>query len=423
MRVLVAPDAFKESLSPVEAAEAIAAGLRRAAGARRFDIEINQCPLSDGGEGFVEAVVANRESRVMASEALDPMGRRVPAAWALLREPAADSPAELVMRSAGKALVFGLLGVVGDERIEEERVTGVIESAGACGLSLVPPDMRDPERASSAGLGELIAEALDHDCNRVVVGLGGSATVDGGIGCLHALGARFRDEIGRELGGTAMPPTGADLSRVQEVDLSSLDPRLSDAQIICACDVDNPLLGPEGAARVYGPQKGANPEQVERLEAGLERMVACARRAGYKPRHETPGAGAAGGLGFALATFLGAELASGAEVVLAGVGFERRCLRCNLVVTGEGRIDAQSARGKAAFTVARRAAELGLPTIAIGGRVSHEARAMTRERGGPYHAVWSSAPEGMDEAEALERAGPLLEETAALAFDAWLRAR
>jgi len=423
MRVLVAPDAFKESLTPAEAADAIARGVRRAAEARRIDLAVDRCPIADGGEGFIEAIVANRDCEVMAAQARAPLGGRIPAPWALLTDNAPDSAAGLVLKSAGKALLFGLLGVMGDEDTDEPRRAGAIEAASVCGMSLIPIGQRDPERTTSAGLGDLIEEAIDHDCTRIVIGLGGSATVDGGVGCLHALGARFRDETGRELGGSLQPPTGADLQKVFDVDLSPLDPRISDIEIICACDVDNPLLGPHGAARIYGPQKGATDEQVERLEAGLERLVACAKRMGLRPRPDAPGAGAAGGLGFGLATFLGADLAQGAELVLAGVGFERRCVEADLVITGEGTIDAQSARGKAAHTVGRLASALGVPTIAIGGRVTPDARRMTAERGGPFISVWSAAPDRLAREEALARAPELLEEAAALAFDAWLRGR
>jgi glycerate kinase len=423
MRVLIAPDAFKESLTPVEAAEAIALGVRRAADAKHIAVEIDLCPIADGGEGFIEAIVANRACRVMEARVLGPLGVRVPAPWALLRDDDEPSAASAALRAAGKAIVFGLLGVVGDQDDAERRPGAAIESAGACGLSLVPVDRRDPERTTSAGVGELIGEAVDYDCGRIIVGLGGSATVDGGIGCLHALGARFRDEADRPIGDERTPPTGADLARVHGVNLSSLDPRLSDVEILCACDVDNPLTGEQGAARVYGPQKGATPEQVERLDAGLERLVACAKRAGLRPKPDAPGAGAAGGLGFALATFLGATLAPGAELVLAGVGFESRCLEADLVITGEGSIDAQSARGKAAWAAGRLGSALGRDVVAIGGRVTPEARLLTRERGGPFHTVWAAAPDRMPRDEALARAADLLAEAAGLAFNAWLRAR
>ncbi|MFG0275133.1 MAG: glycerate kinase [Phycisphaerales bacterium] len=423
MRVLIAPDAFKESLTPTEAADAIAHGVRRAADAKRMAVEIDLCPIADGGEGFIEAIVANRPCQVMEARVVGPLGARVPTPWALLREDDEPSATNAALRAAGKAIVFGLLGVVGDQHDAERRPGAAIESAGACGLSLVPFEDRDPERATSAGLGELISEAVDHGCGRIIIGLGGSATVDGGVGCLHALGARFRDDADRVIGDAATPPTGADLGRVHNVDLSALDPRLSDVEFLCACDVNNPLIGDEGAARIYGPQKGATPAQVERLDAGLERLVACAKRAGLRPKPDASGAGAAGGLGFALATFLGATLAPGAELLLAGVGFESRCLEADLVITGEGSIDAQSARGKAAWAAGRLAEALGRDVIAMGGRVTPEARLLTREHGGPFHSIWAAAPDRMARDEALARAAELLAEASGLAFNAWLRDR
>jgi glycerate kinase len=337
MRVLVCPDKFKGSLTANQAAEAIARGFSEG----WPEAECVLCPLADGGEGTLEVLVKATGGRLVEMEVTGPLGekRRAP------------------------------LGILGDG------TTAVVEMAAASGLELIPPDCRDPRRTTTAGTGDLIRGALDMGFRRIIVGIGGSGTNDGGTGMASALGARFLDGEGNEL-----PPGGGNLHRLERIDLSGLDPRVREAEIIVASDVDNPLLGPEGASRVYAPQKGAGPEDVEFLEKGLARLaeVASAQisipareggpRSGADPA-AVPGAGAAGGLGFGLTVFLGARIRPGIEVVMEAVGFEELLSSCRLVITGEGRLDAQTAHGKTVNGVARKASERKVPVLVLAGEI------------------------------------------------------
>lgn len=317
MHLVIAPDSFKQSLDARLAAEAIAEGVRQADPHATVDL----CPIADGGEGTVDALVAATDGALHTSRVTGPLGEPVEATW-------------------------GTLGG-GD--------TAVIEMAAAAGLHLVPPDRRDPTKTTTFGVGELICCALDTDCREVIVGLGGSATCDGGIGVAQALGVQAAC-------GLARPLTGGDLCEITSIDLSTRDPRIGQAAIVVACDVTNPLIGPNGAAHVYGPQKGATLAQVEQLDAGLAHL---ARLRGVDPMQS--GYGAAGGLGFGMAEFADAVMQRGVELVLDAVAFDRRVQGADVVITGEGRLDAQSLSGKATVGVAQRAAKLGVPTIAIAG--------------------------------------------------------
>lgn len=339
MKILLAPNSLKGSLSAGEAAAAMAEGVRyasRGAGSGRERVQALQLPVSDGGDGLVEVL-----HLALGGE---------------IRQVAVHGP--LVDR--------------GGERIESsflwlpERRLAVIEMAAASGLALVPEEDRDPTRTTTRGTGELIAAALDQGARHLAVGLGGSSTVDGGIGAAAALGARFLDHDGRPL-----EPVGASLEKIRRIDLSDLDPRLP-LHLEALCDATNPLLGPDGAARVYGPQKGATPEQVEALEAGLANLVERIRDDLGEELGRTiptlPGAGAAGGLGAGLAAFLGAELVPGAERVLEWIGFDEHLEDADLVLTAEGRLDESTLRyGKAPAVVARRAREAGLPCFVFAG--------------------------------------------------------
>lgn len=324
LRVVIAPDSFKGSLPAAAVAEALAAGIARV----WPQAEILCKPVADGGEGTVDALVNATGGRFVETEATGPLGERVRARW----------------------------GILGDD------ATAVVEAAAASGLGLVPPEQRDPRRATSRGTGELIRAALDAGCRRIIVGLGGSATNDGGAGMARALGARLLDRSGREL-----PEGGAALTDLDRIDLSGLDPRLAEAEIVGAADVTNPLLGPHGASAVFGPQKGASPADVALLEAALARYAdVLARETGRDVRH-VPGAGAAGGLGAGLLAFCGASLRSGADVVLEAVGLEDAVRPAALVVTGEGKLDGQTAFGKAPLAVARLAKRHGKPVVAVAG--------------------------------------------------------
>ena len=326
-RVLVAPDSFKGSLTQAEVAAAIAAGVARALPGAR----VTELPLSDGGEGWLDTLVAADEGgRMVEVAASGPLG-----------EP-----------------IEGRFGLVEGGR------TAVIEVATASGLHLVSPTSETFRAASSRGSGELIRAALDAGATRILVGLGGSATTDGGAGLAVALGARLLDAGGEPVGAG-----GAALADVATVDLSGLDPRLGAVEVLVASDVDNPLLGPTGAAAIYGPQKGAGPDDVAPVDAALANYADRVEAALGRELRSVPGAGAAGGLGFGLLAFCGARLVPGIEVALDTVGFDAALAGADLVISGEGRIDLQTLHGKVVAGVAGRARAAGVPVYAIGGAV------------------------------------------------------
>lgn len=319
MRVLIAPDSYKGSLTSVEVAEALAAGWRRA----RPGDEAVLAPLADGGEGTLVAVEAAGGWRRREAIVRDPLGRQISAPW-LLRD---------------------------------DGLAAVVEMAAASGLSRLAPGELDAAGATSAGTGDLLRAVLDEGVRDVVMGIGGSATTDGGAGLLAALGARVDTDLA-------------------SVDLDGLDPRLAELRLRVASDVTNPLLGPRGAAAVYGPQKGASPEGVVALDARLARWADALEAATDRDERLAPGAGAAGGVGFGLLCLAGRlgslALLPGVDLVMEATGFCDALARADLVLTGEGRIDAQTAFGKTALGVARRAHAAGVPCIAVGGGVTPE---------------------------------------------------
>ena len=324
--VVVAPAPFKGALPAAQAARAIGAGVRLALP----ECEIRSSPVADGGEGTMDALIGALGGRRRPVSAPDPLGRPVDAAIGELPGGAA-----------------------------------VVELAQASGYERLRRDERDPEAASTRGTGVLIRAALDLGVRRVIVGLGGSATTDGGLGLALALGARALDAGGAELEGT-----GADMARVERLDLSGCDPRLADTVIQVACDVNNPFHGPRGAARVFGPQKGADPAAVERLDAGLAHLAGVVRATTGVDLQELPGAGAAGGAAGALAALFGAELTPGAPLVLDAIGFGARLEGAGLCLTGEGRIDETTSAGKAPVAVAAACAAAGVPCVALCGEVA-----------------------------------------------------
>lgn len=324
MKLVIAPDSFKESLSALDVAEAIADGFR----AIFPDADIVTLPVADGGEGTVEAMVAATGGRIVTLPVTGPLGRPVEAFY----------------------------GITGDG------TTAVVEMAAASGLMLVPPEKRDPRVTTTFGVGEILKAALDAGARRFIVGIGGSATNDGGAGMLQALGARLLDADGRDL-----PPGGAALARLARIDLAGLDARLRDARIDVACDVDNPLVGPKGASAVFGPQKGATPAIVAELDAALTTYAAVIARDLGAAVADRPGAGAAGGLGAGFAGVLGATLKPGVDIVLDAVGLDAIVRDADLVVTGEGRMDFQTVHGKTPIGVARVAKRHGKPVIALAG--------------------------------------------------------
>jgi glycerate 2-kinase len=320
LTVLFAPDSFKGSLTSVEVARALATGWARG----RPNDRLVLAPLADGGEGTLVAIEASGGWESRDASVVDPLGRPITARW--------------LLSSDGR--------------------TGVVEMAAASGLSRVAPADRDPIRAMTYGTGQLILAALDEGITHLVLGIGGSATTDGGRGLIEALAGKPPDD---GAGGDGVP------------DLAALDPRLGNVDARIACDVTNPLLGERGAAATYGPQKGATPDQVVELDRRLGRWADALEAAARRRERDTPGAGASGGLGFGLLVirdhFRSLELVPGVELVMAETDLAGKLAGADLVVTGEGRIDAQTAFGKTALGVARRARAAGIPCLAVGGGV------------------------------------------------------
>lgn len=379
MRIVVAPDKLKGSLGAIGAAEAIARGAARAAPGA----SIVSKPVADGGEGTVEALVAATNGAYRTARVTGPF---------------ADDPK-----------VEARYGMLGDGR------TAVLEMAAASGLALLDPKRRDPLRTTTFGTGELIRAALDAGAERLVVGIGGSATNDGGAGMAQALGFALLDAEGRPI-----PPGGAGLERLDRIEVGGRDPRLGATPIRVACDVDNPLCGPRGASAVYGPQKGADPETVNRLDAALERFARIVERDLGVAVKDVPGAGAAGGLGAGLLAFAKGEMVSGIAMVLDAIGLADELRGADLCLTAEGRIDGSSAEGKAVVGVARAARAAGCPTFALAGSIGAGAE---RTRAEGVDAIFGICPGPVSEAEAFARASEFLERTAEEAVRAWLAGR
>ncbi|MDT0319062.1 glycerate kinase [Streptomyces millisiae] len=365
-RVLIAADKFKGSLTAAEVAEHVAAGIHAA----RPGVVVEALPVADGGDGTVDAAVAG-----------------------------GFTPREVT--------VTGPLGLPVDASFALRGDTAVIEMAQASGLRLLPPFTFAPLTATTYGTGELITAALDAGARTVVLGVGGSATTDGGAGMLTALGARLLDEDGDPL-----PHGGGPLREVATVDLSRLDPRLKDTEFVLASDVDNPLTGPRGAAAVYGPQKGADPMDVEALDAALAHFARVlertegARAAEYAA---APGAGAAGGIGFGALIGLGAVFRPGIEIMLELLGFERALAQAELVITGEGSLDEQTLHGKAPAGVAAAARAAGRPVVAVCGRLAIDEPAL---RAAGIEAAYPLTDLEPDPRRCIAEAGPLLERVA-----------
>ncbi|SDF63021.1 glycerate kinase [Sporolituus thermophilus] len=367
MRVVIAPDSFKGSVSALGVANAVANGVR----AVFPDAEIIKVPIADGGEGTVEALVTATGGQIVTREVVGPLGEPVMAHW----------------------------GVLGDGD------TAVIEMAAASGLTLVPKEKRDPRIATTYGTGQLIKTVLDRGIRKIIIGIGGSATNDGGTGMAKALGARFLDASGQEL-----PPGGAALAKLAKIDLSGLDERLRTTTILVACDVDNPLCGPRGASAVYGPQKGATPEMIQELDAALKNFAAVATAATGKDVADYPGAGAAGGLGAGLLFFTNAQLRPGVEIVLETTGFASLVATADLVITGEGRTDFQTAYGKAPVGVAKVAKQYGVPVVCLSGGLGDGAEDVLAQG---VDALMSVVPQPMALDECMAHGAELIEQAAA----------
>ncbi|CEP66881.1 Glycerate kinase [Moorella glycerini] len=366
-RIVIAPDSFKESLDAPAVAAAIAEGIKRVFP----EVETVTVPMADGGEGLTTTLVAATGGREITTTVTGPLGQPVRAAW----------------------------GILGDG------TTAVVEMAQASGLPLVPREKRNPLFTTTYGTGELIRQALDAGCRRLIVGIGGSATNDGGAGMAQALGAKLLDAKGQDIG-----PGAAGLEELDRIDIQGLDPRVKEAEILVACDVDNPLCGPRGASAVYGPQKGATPEMVPRLDAALARLAGIIERDLGKDVRELPGAGAAGGLGAGLAAFLDANLRRGIELVIEAVDLDGILARgADLVITGEGEINRQTAYGKVPAGVARVAGKYGIPVVALVGSIG-EGASTVYDHG--IKGFMSIVPRPVPLAYCLENAASLLADAA-----------
>ncbi|EOW9361566.1 glycerate kinase [Vibrio cholerae] len=324
MKVVIAPDSFKESLTAKQVCDAIQAGLARV----WHDAKFVAIPVADGGEGTVQSLVDATQGRLVEVKVMGPQGKRVEA-------------------------FYGMLG---------DNQTAVIEMAAASGLHHVPVAQRDPKLTTSFGTGELIRHALDQGVTKLIIGLGGSATNDGGVGMLAALGARFTNAD-----GDPIQLTGGGLRELTHIDLQDFDPRLQNCDILVACDVNNPLCGDKGASAVFGPQKGATPEDVQLLDGALRQFGLLTEKVTGKMVLESAGAGAAGGMGAALLAYTQARLRPGIEIVLETVQLAHQVSDADLVITGEGRIDSQTVHGKTPMGVAKVAKRFDVPVLALCG--------------------------------------------------------
>lgn len=322
LKILLAPDSFKGSLSSKEVCNALEEGIKKV-----INAEIIPVPIADGGEGTVEALVMSAGGEIIDAYVTGPLGEKVKAFYGILNDG-----------------------------------TAVIEMAASSGLYLIPEHMRNPLKTTTYGVGELIKLALERGCRKFIIGIGGSATNDGGAGMAQALGVRFLDIIGNEISYG-----GGELNKIEKIDLRNIDKRIYDSEFIVASDVDNPLCGERGASAVYGPQKGATPEMVKILDENLKHFAQIVTKTTGKDYSNIPGAGAAGGLGFGLMAFLNAKLKPGIEIVMEIAKLEEKIKDCDLVVTGEGNTDFQTVFGKAPAGIAKLAKKYGKPVIILSG--------------------------------------------------------
>ncbi|WP_210366846.1 glycerate kinase [Bacillus sp. REN3] len=363
MKIVIAPDSFKESLTALQAANAIEKGIRNTIP----DAAIFKIPMADGGEGTVQSLVDATGGTLIPVTVTGPLGHPVEA-------------------------FFGLSG---------DQQTAVIEMAAASGLHLVTAEKRNPLITTTRGTGELIAAALDYGVRHMIIGIGGSATNDGGSGMAMALGARLIDKNGNEIG-----EGGGQLDRLAKIDVSGLDHRLAEIKIEVACDVDNPLTGPRGASAIFGPQKGATTESIKQLDQNLLHFSKIILRDLAKDIENIAGAGAAGGLGAGLMAFLSAELKTGVDIVISATNLEEQLKDADIVITGEGKIDGQTIFGKTPIGVAKAAKRHGAFVIAIAGNVAADSN-VVHDHG--IDAVFSILPGIVTSEEAFARAGEFIE--------------
>lgn len=325
-KIIVASDSFKGSLSSMGVAESAEQGIHEVFP----ECEVIKVNVADGGEGTMDALCSTLGGRWVQQHLNDPIGRKIASAYVIL----------------------------------EDGITAVIEMSAASGLTLLTPQERNPMCTTTYGTGEMIADAIKRGCRRFLVGIGGSATNDAGMGMLDALGFRFLDRNGKVLAGN-----GAAMEKVETIDMRYIYPELEECEFIIACDVDSPFCGPRGAAYVFSPQKGADPQMVASLDAGMEHFAEVIARSTGKNIKDVPGAGAAGGLGGGFLAFLNARLERGIEMVLDAIAFDDIIRGADLVITGEGRVDSQTLTGKAPFGIMKRAHMQNIRTVAIGGSV------------------------------------------------------
>ncbi|TXZ74291.1 glycerate kinase [Vibrio mimicus] len=356
MKVVIAPDSFKESLTAKQVCDAIQAGLARVWN----DAKFVAIPVADGGEGTVQSLVDATQGRIVEVKVMGPQGKRVEA-------------------------FYGMLG---------DNQTAVIEMAAASGLHHVPIAQRDPKLTTSFGTGELIRHALDQGVTKLIIGLGGSATNDGGVGMLAALGARFTNADGEPI-----QLTGGGLRELVNIDLSDFDPRLQHCDLLVACDVNNPLCGDKGASAVFGPQKGATPDDVRLLDGALQQFGLLTEKVTGKAVLQNAGAGAAGGMGAALLAYTHATLRPGIEIVLDTVQLAHQVSDADLVITGEGRIDSQTVHGKTPMGVAKVAKRFDVPVIALSGCTGENYQAVYQCG---IDAVFAAVPRAMTLEDALK---------------------
>lgn len=378
MRILIAPDSFKGSLGAVAVADAIEQGLRKVA----LTADIKKIPMADGGEGTVEAIITAAGGDIHDQNVIGPLGEEVKA-------------------------FFGVL---------DDGTTAVIEMAAASGLPLVPEDKRNPMNTTTYGTGQLIKAAMDKGCNHIIIGIGGSATNDGGVGMAQALGVKFYDAQGRIIDGFG----GKVLEHIAHIDISDMDKRVKDIDITVACDVTNPLCGSNGAAAVYGPQKGATPEMVEELDRGLANLAMVIKKDLGIDIKDMPGAGAAGGLGAGLVAFLGASLKPGMDIMIDVTHMDELVSQCDLVITGEGRTDEQTVFGKVPVGVAGVAKRHGKPVVCLSGSLG-DAAEKVYEHG--VDALFSIIDRPMTLADAMSHTSELLERSAISISRLFLAAR
>ena len=363
MKIIIAPDSFKGSLSALEVARAIQKGIKNA----DTTIETVVVPMADGGEGTVQSLVDATDGRIIELNVHDPLFRKIKSFY----------------------------GIMGDGK------TAVIEMAAASGLPLLKPEERNPLKTTSYGTGELIKDAVDRGCNEVILGLGGSATNDGGIGMAKALGIRFLDAHRNEVGSC-----GGDLVNIETVDVSGIDDRLAHVKFVAACDVDNPLCGKNGAANVYGRQKGATEDDVTFLDNGLAHFADIIEGKQGIDLKDHPGAGAAGGLGFGVMVFLHGRLESGIAIVSRMAKLADKMVGADLVITGEGQIDFQTAHGKTPFGVAQLAKAKHIPVVAVAGSLGDNYQ-MLYQKG--FDAIFSIIDKPMAIEDAFENTSELLQ--------------